>query len=212
MLAAWGTKEGRTYPWRESSDPYLRLLAEVLLQRTRADAVASIWPSFVTDFGTPDRLAAASEDRIALAIRPLGLSRKRASYLKRLGAELSGSSKLPADLVGLSALPGVGPYSAAAFLTSWRGERTAPVDANVRRVLGRVALGIDAADRHRAAMLVERLLSQGDASAILYALLDFGAAPCRPRRPLCDRCPAGSFCAYGRIQLAGLASRISIVS
>jgi A/G-specific adenine glycosylase len=200
-LGAWGPAEGRMYPWRESPDPYLRLVAEVLLQRTRADAVASVWPGFVRSFPTPERLARVAEDRIALTIRPLGLVRKRARYLKRLAEALTESGAVPTDLGTLSALPGVGPYSAAAFLTSWRGVRTAPVDANIRRVLGRVALGVETADEQEAKTLVKRLLSRGDATTILYALLDLGNAPCRPRRPECGRCPARSFCLFGRREL-----------
>src|ERR1019366_4496056 len=122
VLNVWGPAEGRAYPWRESPDPYLRLLAEVLLQRTRADAVATVWPSFVRDFPTPHQLAAASESRIALSIRPLGLAQKRAAYLKQLGETLSRSGTVPTNLADLMALPGVGPYSAGVFLASWRGD------------------------------------------------------------------------------------------
>jgi A/G-specific adenine glycosylase len=202
VLTIWGPAEGRVFPWRESGDPYLRLLAEVLLQRTRAETVASVWPVIVRKFPTPERLAAASEDRIASTIRPLGLERKRAGYLKRLGEALRQSGVVPRKLADLTALPGVGPYSAGAFLASWHGDRTAPVDTNVQRVLGRVALGLDAAGRRSATALVERLLSRGDTATVLYALLDFGSAPCRPRRPLCESCPARSFCAFGRLQRA----------
>jgi A/G-specific adenine glycosylase len=202
VLETWGPVEGRTYPWRETGDPYLRLIAELLLQRTRADAVAAVWREFVREFGAPGLLAAASEEQIALAIRPLGLSRKRARYLKRLGRSLSEVATFPTDPLALAALPGVGPYSAGAFLTSWRGARTAPVDANVRRVIGRVALGVSVADRRHAEPLVRRLLVRGSATTILYALLDFGASPCRPRTPDCRGCPARAFCAFRRARLS----------
>jgi A/G-specific adenine glycosylase len=171
-------------------------MAEVLLQRTRADAVAGVWSKFVHAFGAPEYLAAASEEEIALVIEPLGLARKRAGYLKDLGRALTEIDTVTTDPSTLLALPGVGPYSAAAFLTSWRGTRTAPVDANIRRVIGRVVLGIDMADRQETEILVRRLLARGDAAAILHAVLDFGASPCRPRRPLCEGCPAGSFCLF----------------
>ena len=198
LLSAWGPAEGRRYPWRESDNVYLRLIAEVLLQRTRADAVADLWPDFVRAFPTPDRLANATENAISSAIEPLGLAQKRASYLKRLGQGLTDLGTVPTDIAALSLLPGVGPYSASAFLTSWQGTRTAPVDSNIRRVLGRVALGIGIASEKEAAVLVERLLSRGDATTILHGLLDFGNSPCRPRRPLCDTCPGRSFCVFGQ--------------
>lgn len=196
VLEGWGPTEGRTYPWRQCHDPYLRLIAEVLLQRTRADAVAQTWPRFVHTFRTPECLAAASEEEIALAVAPLGLARKRAGYLKDLGRSLTEIGTIPTDTAALVALPGVGPYSAAAFLTSWRGTRTAPVDANIRRVIGRAVLGIDVAHRRETEILVGRLLARGEATTILHALLDFGASPCRPRHPQCEGCPARSFCLF----------------
>lgn len=197
MLVAWGPVEGRTYPWRTSSDDYLRLLAEVLLQRTRAGAVAAVWPLVVRSFPTARRLAAATDEELILTVRPLGLGLKRARYLKHLGESLVQLGTVPTNFAELGSLPGVGPYSAGAFLASSRGERTAPVDANVRRVLGRVAMGVVTADRKVASTLVSRLLSRGDATVVFHALLDFGSSPCRPRQPLCGSCPGRSFCLYG---------------
>lgn len=201
VLTAWGSSHGRAFPWRVTPDAYQRLLAEVLLQRTRAASVLSIWPVVVDRFPTTAALAAATTSEIAAAIRTLGLADKRADQLRRLGLALGGDP-IPEDPASLLELPGVGPYSSAAFLTSWKGTRTGPVDANVRRVLGRVVCGVDSIDRRRAESLVGALLRRGDARKILFGLLDFGASPCRPRRASCQGCPAGSFCQYATKAMA----------
>lgn len=196
VLESWGPSSGRTFPWRHAEDAYQRLLAEVLLQRTRADAVASVWREVVYEFPTAFHLASASEAKIEETIRSLGLSRKRTPYLKNLGRALVEAGEIPLDLGALSRLTGIGSYSAAAFLISWKGFRGAPVDSNTRRVLGRVVLGVHAADRETTRVLANRLMARGVPATLLFGLLDLGARPCRPRRPMCDRCPAQSFCMY----------------
>jgi A/G-specific adenine glycosylase len=193
-LTRWAKTDGRGYPWRQSNDAFLRLVAEVLLQRTRADAVAEVWPAVVREFPTPQKLATATDEQIAATIRSLGLLGKRRGYLRALGEALATMDSIPRDPDALAALPGVGPYSAAAFLAGLEGQRTAPVDANVRRVLGRVVLGEDRADIRTARELAARLLSHGDPGTVLHALLDFGAGPCKPVRPTCKTCPAQRFC------------------
>lgn len=198
-LLQWWPTNGRSYPWRQESDPYLRLVAEVLLERTRAGAVERVWSSFTRRYPTPKDLANASLSDIAAVVSSLGLAKKRSRYLKALGQELEGLGRVPGSKEALLALTGIGPYSAAAFLIGHRGRRLPAVDSNVRRVLGRVVYGIDSASAGDALSLQTRLLSRGDPSKLLFAILDLGASPCRPRSPICEECPARSFCRFSVI-------------
>src|SRR3990172_1079833 len=195
VLQSWGPSAGRRYPWRVCDDAYQRLLAEVLLQRPRADPVAAVWNDVVVAYPSPSHLASASEGEIARVIRPLGLVNKRTAYLKKLGAALVEAGRIPEDAEELSRMAGIGRYSAAAFLVSWKGARAKPVDANVRRVLGRVAIG-ESVNESDAEALVQQLLSRGDPATLLFGLLDLGARPCRPRNPICAQCPARLFCRF----------------
>lgn len=202
-LGTWDELQRRSFPWRDVDNAYLRLVAEVLLQRTRADAVNGLWNAFVREFGSPERLAGASEDHLAGLIAPLGLAAKRARYLKMLGQEIVALGGVPLEAKVLSGLSGIGPYSSAAFLTSWLGIATAPVDINVRRVLGRSILGVHVAGRGETRELVGQLLEQGEPRAVLFALLDLGSYPCRPRGPRCGECPARSACLFAQQIAAG---------
>src|SRR5437660_658680 len=112
-LTSWGPTGMRPFPWRSVSDPYLRLLAEVLLQRTRAEMVAACWAAITSAFPTARHLATAEMGTIVDVIRPLGLANKRARYLRALGQQLVQIGSVPEDHDILVNLPGVGRYSAA---------------------------------------------------------------------------------------------------
>src|SRR5438128_1988677 len=112
----WANSGGlRTMPWRETTEPFGILVAEVLLQRTPWWKVSRIWPEFVARYPSASMLAAAEEKDLADLIRPLGLP-KRASTLRRLGAALveTHNGVVPREVGALRKLPGVGEYVAAA--------------------------------------------------------------------------------------------------
>lgn len=192
-LVGWWPHGGRCFPWRVTDDDYLRLIAEVLLQRTRADAVAAVWPRFVERFPTVDHLHRARRKDVRRVVDSLGLGEKRVRNLKLLAGKLAHTSGYPSTVNELATWPGIGPYSAGMFLAVTRGVRTAPVDANVRRVLGRVALGRPASIKE-ATVLCQSLTEEGEPETVLFGLLDLGARPCGPREPSCEACPASRWC------------------
>jgi A/G-specific adenine glycosylase len=153
-------------------------------------------------FPTPDHLAAATVEEVEQVIYPLGL-RWRAPLLQNLGvklAELNGV--IPADLDAIMALPGVGQYAAAAWLSFLGGGHSVLIDANIVRWIGRLVDQPVDGETRRKKWLIElatRLTPETDVRAYNYAVLDFTMAICA-KQPLCDRCPimAAGLCAYGR--------------
>lgn len=55
-LLSWLEDNGRRYPWRNTTDPWRVYLSEILLQRTRGDAVEGIYEEFFTQFPGPEHL------------------------------------------------------------------------------------------------------------------------------------------------------------
>lgn len=195
-LSRWGRTNLRDFVWRRGGVSHFHgLVTEVLLARTRADAVAGVAEELYATYRTAGELAAAGLDEVERLLRPLGLFRKRAVALTRLAARLEAEhgGEVPARFERLEELPGVGPYAAGAFATFFRRERRPVVDANVVRVfaryfgLGRTGerLGDDRALWDFAA----RLLPRSGAAAYSWALLDLGGTICTPRAPRCDACP-----------------------
>lgn len=197
-LLRWFDAEGRDLPWRRRRDPYAVLVAELLLQRTRADLVPPVYEAFLAAFPDPAALAEATPERVLDVIRPLGLP-ARAARLPVLGRELveRHGGRVPRDPASLRALTGVGPYVANAVAAVAYGRRVPLLDPNVIRVLDRVFDRRSARSRPRADRelwaFVAWLLPRRRAADFGLALVDLGALVCRPR-PRCDACPLRGRC------------------
>ncbi len=192
-IMKWWEAEQYDFPWRcNNHEEWKLLVTEILLQRTRAGAVAELFEQFFERFPAPAALAKASVRDIKDAIYPLGL-RHRAERLKKLGQRIVDlDGEVPKTREGLRQLPGVGPYVAGAFLALHRNERCAFADSNIVRLLGRY-LGFDwDRETYRRAWFVE-LTDQFfdhnfEPSDFGYAVLDFTREVCAGS-PLHGQCP-----------------------
>jgi A/G-specific adenine glycosylase len=197
----WGAKNYRAFPWRNPDENWHGLLAEILLQRTRANTVVSVYQQFVFAFATPSKLGRASIKRIEKLLYPLGL-RWRAPLIKRLGQELHArGSQPPTSLPELITLPGIGPYAAAAYLGFHTKSRAVIIDANVVRFLCRlVGVKYDGETRRKQWLLnfADRMTPRRNVRRYNYSVLDFTMQICTTR-PKCEQCPVGpAFCVHGR--------------
>jgi A/G-specific adenine glycosylase len=174
QLLAWYEENGRSLPWRDTRDPYAILVSEVMLQQTQVERVVPRWRAWLARWPTPETLAAAPTGEVILAWQGLGYNR-RAITLHR-AARYVAANGWPDDL---TALPGVGPYTAAAVGNFAFGRDVLPVDVNVARIQ-------------------ERTGEQFDAECA-QALFDLGATVCLARVPRCGECPLAEGCpSFGR--------------
>ena len=192
-LLAWYATNHRDFPWRRTTDPYAVLVSEVMLQQTQASRVVDRFERFMRRFPTPASLAAASSADVLAEWSGLGYTR-RALALHRAAAGVARDG-WPADVEGLTALPGVGPYTARAVASLAFGRPAGVVDTNVRRWLLRRFGGPDQPRRLQA--LADRLAAPGEGpevAAWTHATMEFGAAVCRARNPRCEDCPIARGC------------------
>lgn len=196
LILDWWALPGaaRDLPWRRTRDPWAILVSEVMLQQTQVARVIPAYYRFLDRFPTPAACAAAPVGDVVRAWDGLGYNR-RAVNLHRVAtgyAAASHDGRLPADLAGLLALPGVGPYTARAVMAFAHEADVAVLDVNAVRVLSRVAgarITQDAADA---------LVPPAQGWAWNSALLDFGATVCTASSPRCGTCPlaAADACAW----------------
>ena len=202
-LKQWGAENRRAFPWRETSDPFRILVAEVLLQRSRGKTVAAVYEELFRRWPDADALSRARTSSIASVIRPLGLV-KRAETLKSLAGEVVQLGSVPDTLDGLLALPGVGRYAASATLAVGFGKRAPVVDgvtARVyRRYFGLEGDGSASADTELW-QLVERATPQTHVRQWNWAVLDLAAKICLPKVPRCSECPLETHCAWSQRSL-----------
>lgn len=188
-LLAWYADRRRSFPWRETTDPYNVLVSEFMLQQTQAARVGPYYDRFMERFPTLETLSDAPLADVLEAWSGLGYN-GRAMRLREVAKHIV-MRGWPSDVLGLQELPGVGPYTAAAIASFAFGARVPAIDTNLRRVLSRwYGEPLDGPVLRSAA---EAALAD-DAGSWNQAMMDLGATTCRPRNPLCEVCPVEEWC------------------
>ena len=205
-LLAWFDRHARDLPWRRSPSPYRTLVSEFMLQQTVVATVIPYFQAFVARWPDVAALAAATEEQVLAAWSGLGYySRARNLHRAVRAVVHRHGGALPAEEDALRALPGVGPYTAAAIAAIAFGRRTFALDGNAARVVARlraVRAPIDLpATRVRLRALGEVMVPVDRAGAFMEAVMELGATVCTPRAPACDVCPLADTCQARRLGL-----------
>jgi A/G-specific adenine glycosylase len=190
----WYAANGRDLAFRRTRDPWAILVSEVIAQQTQAVRAAEAWTRFIAQFPTPVALATVSPATVIRAWRGLGYN-SRAIRLRETAIRIveEHGGRVPDTLDDLRALPGIGPYTARAVLTFAFDRPVAPLDTNVRRVLGR-ALGPLPIESRALESTADRFVPKASPAAWSHALMDLGATVCVARSPRCDGCPIQDWC------------------
>lgn len=215
-LLAWYDRQGRILPWRagpgEPRDPYRVWLSEVMLQQTTVAAVGPRYARFLARFPTVQALAAADWAEVAEEWAGLGYY-ARARNLHACARAVAAAGGFPCSVAGLAALPGIGPYTAAAVGAIAFDVPAVPVDGNVERVVARLH-GVEdplPAAKPRLTALAAGFMADPAARArpgdFAQALFDLGATICTPRNPACALCPWQAGCLAHRAGMAAALPR-----
>ena len=201
-LLSWFARNGRSFPWRDPGrTPYEVVVAEILLQRTTATAVARAYIGFLKRYPSWTDLAQSPLEELENALKPLGLWRRKAQAFQHLAQSFEAHNGVPGMRKELERLPGIGPYTASAVLAIVYGRAEPLLDVNMARLLGRFLgppEGIEARPRRALHAHALRLVRSKRGLEVNWAVLDFGALVCRARRPLCPECPLRIRCEYAR--------------
>ena len=212
-LLAWYDAEARDLPWRVRPgsrkilhpNPYSVLVSEIMLQQTTVQAVIPYFNRWMERYPTIQDLAEAPEEEVLRSWEGLGYY-SRARNLHQAAREMVTryGGKLPEDVGKLRGLPGIGDYTSGAVASIAYGKREPALDANITRVLSRlfairkdpekVHLKTDPATRRYLCRLAYRLVPQDRPGDFNQALMDLGSLICRPKDPLCSRCPLDQWC------------------
>lgn len=199
-LLAWSTDNLRDFEWRRASDPYRILVAELMLQRTGADQVATVYGKFLKKFPSPEHLAGSEITEIEKVVSSLGL-RYRAGRLREIAIKLvkKYGGKVPPEREELISLPGVGNYVANAVMCLAFGRDAPLLDSNIARIVGRVFSLKTTQESHKSMKfwkVMEKMLPAGRAREFNLALVDLGSLICTPRNPRHEKCPLKDLCDF----------------
>jgi A/G-specific adenine glycosylase len=205
-LLDWYDAHHRELPWRTAPrdlrqgvvpDPYRIWLSEVMLQQTTVEAVKAYFTKFVALWPNVIALAAADTEDVMKAWAGLGYysrARNLKACAETVANELGGA--FPDREEGLRALPGIGPYTAAAIASIAFNRPAAVVDGNIERVISRlyaISTPLPAA-KAEIKQRVAEILPHDRPGDFAQAMMDLGATICSPKRPKCMLCPINEHC------------------
>jgi len=206
--------------------PYAVWLSEIMLQQTGVKTVGPYFEKFLARWPDVTALGRASLDDVLRMWAGLGYySRARHLHACAVAVVRDHGGVFPGTEEGLRALPGIGPYTAAAIAAIAFGRRTMPVDGNIERVVSRLFAVEEPLPQAKPLIqkLATTLLGEfragdeqsragdeqsragdvksraGDvesrAGDSAQALMDLGASICSPKKPACALCPLNEGCA-----------------
>jgi A/G-specific adenine glycosylase len=199
-LALWAKKHPQTYPWRTTDNPYDILIAEILLQKTKADQVSNTFVQFVKDYPNIESLVAANDSEIKEKIESLGLGNTRTRRIKKIALLIHCSFKNDLSEETFRQVLGKNsPYLLNALRCFAFGRPYPVFDVNVKRILERVFdidFGKNAHRSDRGWQISEILVPKKNSKEYNWALLDLGRLVCISRNPKCPSCPLKNICKY----------------
>src|SRR6478672_8420224 len=169
-----------------------------MLQQTTVPHATPYFLKFTAHWPTVVDLAREADGEVMAAWAGLGYYARARNLLACARAVARDHGGVFPDTEdGLRALPGLGPYTAAAVAAIAFDRPTNVVDGNVERVMARLfAVETPLPDaKPELKMLAAGLVRDDRPGDWAQALMDLGATVCRPKSPLCDRCPVTEFCA-----------------
>ena len=199
ILIKWYLQNKRDLPWRNTTNPYLIWLSEIMLQQTRVAQGMPYFFAFTKEFPTVFDLANAEEEKVLKLWQGLGYYSRARNLHKTaqyVANELNGV--FPPVYKELLKLKGVGEYTAAAIASFSYNETVPVVDGNVFRVLSRyfdiesdIALP---ATKKEFTELAYELMPKDNPAIFNQAIMEFGALQCVPKNPDCSVCVFNESC------------------
>jgi A/G-specific adenine glycosylase len=199
LLLAWYSKNKRSLPWRNTTDPYKIWLSEIILQQTRVAQGQPYYEAFTTQYPTLDLLAAAPEQDILSLWQGLGYySRARNLHFTAQHIQRTYGGVFPQTYKELLTLKGVGDYTASA-IASFAFNLPHPVlDGNVYRVISRlfnINSPIDTSKgKSEITTALNAVFDRDNPALWNQAIMEFGALQCVPKNPSCENCVLSSKC------------------
>nr|WP_205690164.1 A/G-specific adenine glycosylase [Caulobacter sp. SLTY] len=206
-MLAWYDAHARDLPWRVGPaehragvrpDPYRVWLSEVMLQQTTVPHATPYFLGFTRRWPTVTDLANVEDGDLMAAWAGLGYYARARNLLACARAVARDHGGVfPDTEEGLRALPGVGAYTAAAVAAIAFDRPTNVVDGNVERVMSRLFAVEDPLPGSKPELkaLAAALVDDHRPGDWAQALMDLGATVCKPKSPICDRCPISMHCA-----------------
>lgn len=192
-----------------ASDPLDMLIAIILSQATSDTNSHRTFAALKKRFPAWDKALRARIETVADTIRAGGLANQKAVVIKGVLRQLKDEhgtldlsflhdfdAQEAADY--LSQFRGIGPKTIACTLLFACRKDVFPLDTHIFRILRRVGLIPQKCTDARAHQIMDGIVPRGKFYSLHVNLVRHGRTLCRPREPLCERCPIIEYCDYGQ--------------
>ncbi len=191
LIKNWD-KYKRDFIWRYFKDPYKIMIAEFMLQRTKAPQVEPVYKNFLEKYPDVFILSRAKHKSISKFTTNLGLHGRSRNFIeasKFIIKKYTGN--FPSTRKELLKIPGIGDYVAGTILTICFNKQEYVIDSNIARFINRFwGLNLSGEIRRKKIIisLATELFKYKNTRDLLFCLLDFSALICKPRNPVCETC------------------------
>jgi A/G-specific adenine glycosylase len=199
-ILSWYSENGRDFVWRKKSiTNYEIIIAEIFLQRTKAESVNKFIPWFLKKYPSWKQLGKATELELQSILKPLGLYNQRGTRLFKLAQELKKRHGiLPRRREIIEEMPMMGQYITNAFELYILKKPAPLLDVNMARVLERFFEPRKLADiRYDPFLqsLAKIIVKHKYSKELNWGILDLASIVCKIN-PQCTNCPMMSECNY----------------
>lgn len=197
----WYYGNGRKFPWRKSGlSNYKLIIAEILLQRTKAETISKFYNSFLSYYPSWHSINKTRTDILGKRLMPIGLYRQRAALLKKLAKEMvKRNGRIPVNRNEIEKLPFAGQYIVNAIFLVIKNQPAPLLDVNMARVLERYFGPRKLSDiRYDPYLqnLAWRVVDHEESKKINWGILDFAALVCTAKNPRCESCFLSTGCQH----------------
>ena len=192
----WYDNNKRSLPWRKKNSQikreYYTLVSEFMLQQTQVSTVIPYFKKFIKNIPNLESLTNINEKKLLKYWEGLGYYSRVRNLKKTAKIVVSKyKKKLPNTLEELKTFPGIGDYTASAILSIAFNKPFIPIDGNVERIIKRI-LNLKSEKEISKENIVKKkkfLGTSNRSSDYAQALMELGALVCKPKNPLCTKCP-----------------------
>lgn len=211
IIAYWQTNGRHYLAWRQTSDVWKLLTAEVLLRKTTSAQAEAIFQE-LSAFSADDT-AQMSIDELERILYPLGMSKIKAKQLQEMAVKIkdANAEQIRSDEF-LRSMRGVGRYISNSVRCIAFGIPAPALDTNMIRILERVfgwqSERARAREDKKLWKFAETLVPENACREYNWGNLDFGAAVCTFKNPKCNICPLQDICDYYQELLSQSAQKV----
>jgi len=197
-LQNWFEIHQRDLPFRLDKDPYRVWISEIMAQQTQIDTMIPYFNRWMAQWPTLEALSQAEETQLLKAWEGLGYYSRVRNIHKAAQILKEKNFVFPSDLESIRALPGIGPYTAAAIASICFETKAVAIDGNVSRVVSRLfcfeeELGSKTLS-NKVTEKMEGWMQEATPSVFTQAMMELGALICTPKNPQCETCPLKDTC------------------